>query len=409
MALTDTSVRNAKPSAKTIKLTDERGLYLELSPRGGKWWRLKYRFDGKEKRLSLGVYPDVSLKDARDRRDDARKQVAAGIDPSEARKAEKASRKRLAANTLEIVTRSWIAKHLRTRAESYRKKITRMFERHVFPYLGARPIDTLTAPEILQMARRIEADGNKAETARRAIQNIGQVYRYAMREGLTTTDPTHALRGAIVPRPVQHMAAPTDPASVGEILRALSAFTGSPSVAASIKLLPLVFVRPGELRTMRWEQIDIKAKEWRYTTSKTKTEHLVPLSRQAISILEDLRPITGHLVGGWVFPGGRSPRVAMSNVAINAAYRRMGIDTRSELTGHGWRACARTLLHERLGFAPEVIEHQLAHSVPDTLGRAYNRTRFIDERRKMMQAWSDYLDKLRRGADVVSLPTKRAR
>lgn len=198
-------------------------------------------------------------------------------------------------------------------------------------------------------------------------------------------------------------ALPTDPASVDGILRALDAFTGGPTVAAAIKLLPLLFVRPGELRTMRWEQIDFEAKEWRYTTSKTKTEHLVPLSRQAIVVLKALQPITGHLPGGWVFPGGRSPRIPMSNVAVNAAYRRLGIDTRTELTGHGWRACARTLLHERLGFAPEVIEHQLAHSVPDTLGRAYNRTRFIAERRKMMQQWADYLDTLKAGAEVISL------
>lgn len=408
MALTDTAVRKAKPGAKTIKLSDERGLYLEVSPTGGKWWRLKYRIDGKEKRISLGVYPDVPLKEARDRRDDARKLVAAGVDPSKARKDEKASRSKNAANTLEAVARRWIAAHLKTRADSYRKKITNMLEQHVFPYIGAAPLDTLTAPEILQMARRIEA-ANKSETARRAIQTVGQVYRFAVREGSAQFDPTQALRGAIVPQQTKHMAAPTDPASVGGILRALAAFTGSPSVGAAIKLLPMVFVRPGELRSMRWEQIDLEAKEWRYMTSKTKTEHLVPLSRQAIAILEELKPITGHLPGGWVFPGGRSPRIPMSNVAINAAYRRLGIDTRSELTGHGWRACARTLLHERLGFAPEVIEHQLAHSVPDTLGRAYNRTRFIDERRKMMQAWADYLDKLRKGADVVSLPNKLSR
>lgn len=407
MPLSDTKVRNATPGPKPYKLSDERGLYLEVSPSGGKWWRLKYRIDGKEKRISLGVYPDVKLKEARDRRDEARKLIAAGIDPSRARQEEKAARKRLAANTLEIVSRHWIGAHLKNRAPSYRKKITSMFERLVFPYLGTRPIDTLTAPEILEVARRIEA-GNKSETARRIIQNIGQVYRYAMREGLVNTDPTQALRGAITPSPTRHMAAPTDPASVGGILRALEAFTGSPTVAAAIKLLPLLFVRPGELRTMRWEQIDFEAKEWRYTTSKTKTEHLVPLSRQAIAVLKALQPITGHLAGGWVLPGGRSPRIPMSNVAVNAAYRRLGIDTRTELTGHGWRACARTLLHERLGFAPEVIEHQLAHSVPDTLGRAYNRTRFIAERRKMMQQWADYLDTLKAGAEVIPLHGKRA-
>ena len=200
------------------------------------------------------------------------------------------------------------------------------------------------------------------------------------------------------------MAAPADdPAAVGAILRMLDAFKGSPAVAAAIKLLPLLFCRPGELRIMRWEQIDMEAAEWRYTTSKTSTEHLVPLSRQAVAILRDLYPLTGHLPAGWVFIGGRTPLKPMSDVAINAAYRRMGIDTRDELTGHGWRAVARTFLHERLGYEPAVIEHQLAHAVPDTLGRAYNRTKFIEERRRMMQAWADYMDKLKTGADIVPI------
>jgi integrase len=204
------------------------------------------------------------------------------------------------------------------------------------------------------------------------------------------------------------MAAPTDPEKVAEVLRMVDAFAGGPVVGAALRLLPLLFVRPGELRTMRWEQIDFEAKEWRYTTSKTKTEHLVPLSKQALAILEDLRPLTGHLPGGWVFPGGRSPKNAMSDAAINAAYRRLGIDTRNELTGHGWRACARTLLHEQLGYVPEIIEHQLAHAVPDALGRAYNRTRFIEQRKKMMQAWADYLDRLREGAKVVPFKKQTA-
>jgi integrase len=229
------------------------------------------------------------------------------------------------------------------------------------------------------------------------------VIRYAVANGLAESDPTPALRGALPSVSHRHMAAPTEPEKVGEILRALDAFQGSPVVAAAIRLLPLLFCRPGELIAMRWADVDLEAGEWRYTVTKTKTEHLVPLSRQAIAILRDLFPLTGHLPGGWVFPGGRSPMQHLSNVAINAAYRRLGIDTKEELTAHGWRAVARTLLHEKLGFPAEAIEHQLAHAVPDPLGRAYNRTRFLETRRKMMQAWADYLDRLRDGAEIVPL------
>ncbi|MBZ0071420.1 MAG: integrase arm-type DNA-binding domain-containing protein [Gammaproteobacteria bacterium] len=390
MPLTDTAIRNAKPGPKPVRLFDGGGLYLEISPAGGKLWRLKYRIDGKEKRLALGVYPDVSLAEARDRRSDARKLLAAGIDPSVQRKAEKAARTAEVTDSFEAVAREWFARHLGSKAPGHRDKVVRRLERDVFPYLGARPVGDIKAPEILAVVRRIE--GRALETAHRAVQNIGQVIRYAVATGRAEIDPTPSLRGALAPWKPEHMAAPTDPAQVGEILRMQDAFKGGPVVGAALRLLPLLFVRPGELRTMRWEQIDIEAKEWRYTTSKTKTEHLVPLSRQAVAILAELRPLTDHRPGGWVFPGGRSPKSPMSNMAINAAYRRLGIDTRTELTGHGWRATARTLLHERLGFDPVVIEHQLAHRVPDALGRAYNRTRFLDERRSMMQAWADYLD-----------------
>lgn len=402
MPLTDTAIRNAKPGPKPARLFDGGGLYLEVAPSGGKWWRLKYRIDGKEKRLSLGVYPDVGLKEARDRRDDARKLLAAGIDPTAQRKAEKATRAELAPDTFEAVAREWFSRHLEAKAPGHRDKVVRRLERDVFPHLGSRPVAEIKAPEILAVVRRIEAR-NVLETAHRALQNIGQVIRYAVATGRADSDPTQSLRGALAPWKPQHMAAPTDPAKVGEILRSLDAFSGGPVVGAALRLLPLVFVRPGELRTMRWDQIDVEAKEWRCMVSKTKTDHLVPLSRQALAILEALRPLTEHLPDGWVFPGGRSPKSPMSNMAINAAYRRMGIDTRNELTGHGWRACARTLLHENLNYPPEIIEHQLAHAVPDTLGRAYNRTRFIAERRKMMQAWADYLDTLKAGAEVIPL------
>jgi integrase len=399
--LADVAIRNAKPKERPWKLFDGGGLFLEITPSGGKLWRFKYRFGGKEKLLAVGIWPDVSLTAARRKREEARELLAQGIDPSEARKAERLRRKTLAENTFEAIAREWDARHLSTRAKSHRDKVIRRLELYVFPYLGARPVAEITAADILACVRRVEAL-NKLETAHRTLQAIGQVIRFAIASGLAESDPTPALRGALPPATRRHMAAPTDPAKVGEILRALEAFQGSPIVAAAIRLLPLLFCRPGELIAMRWDDVDLDAAEWRYVVSKTKTEHLVPLSRQAIGILRELHPLTGHLPGGWVFPGGRSPMQHLSNVAVLAAYRRLGI-AKDELTAHGWRAVARTLLHERLGFAAEVIEHQLAHRVPDALGRSYNRTRFVDARAEMMQRWSDYLDRLREGAEIVPL------
>jgi integrase len=404
--LTDVAIRNAKPAEKTRKLFDGGGLYVEITPSGGKLWRFKYQFASKAKLLALGQWPETSLSAARRKREEARELLARGIDPGEARKAEKLRQKSLAENTFEAIAKEWDRRHLSTRAKTHRDKVMRRLEVYVFPYLGHRPVSELTAPEILACVRRIEA-ANKLETAHRTLQAIGQVIRYAVANGLAESDPTPALRGALPPVSHRHMAAPTDPARVGEILRALDAFQGSPVVAAAIKLLPLVFCRPGELIAMRWADVDLEAGEWRYTVTKTKTEHLVPLSRQALAILRELEPLTRHLPGGWVFPGGRSPMQHLSNMAINAAYRRLGIDTKEELTPHGWRAVARTLLHERLGYPAEAIEHQLAHRVPDALGKAYNRTRFLGTRLKMMQAWADYLDRLRDGADVIQFP-KRA-
>jgi integrase len=398
--LTDTAIRNAKPREKPFKLFDGGGLYLEVSPAGGKLWRLKYRYGGKEKLLALGAWPEVSLSAARQQRLEARALLAQGIDPGAVRKVKKLRQKALAENTFEAVAREWDARYLSNRAKSHRDKVMRRLETYAFPYLGHRPVAEITALEILDCIRRIEAL-NKLETAHRTLQAIGQVIRYAIVNGLAQSDPTFALRGALPPASPRHMAAPTNPEKVGEILRVLEAFQGSPVVAAAIRLLPLLFCRPGELITMRWADVDLEAGEWRYTVPKTKTEHLVPLSRQAVAILRDLYPLTGHLPGGWVFPGGRTPMRHLSNMAINAAYKRLGIDTKEELTGHGWRAVARTLLHEKLGYAPEIIEHQLAHQVPDTLGKAYNRTKFAEARREMMQRWADYLDSLREGEEKI--------
>lgn len=404
--LTDVAIRAAKPGDKITKLFDEKGLYLAILPTGAKSWRLKYRVAGKEKTLTLGQWPEVSLKEARRRRDEARALLSEGTDPGAARQAERQRQAELSAHSFEAVAREWAARHLRQRSAVHAQNVMSRLERFVFPAIGHRPIAELTAREILEVVRRVEAL-NILETAHRVKWSIGQVIRYAIATDRADSDPTQALRGALPPAKPRHMAAPADdPAKVGEILRAIEAFSGTPQVAAALRLAPLLFVRPGELRTMRWEQIDWQAREWRYRASKTGTDHVVPLARQALAILEDLRPLTGHLPGGWVFPGGRTPLRPLSNVAINAALKRLGIDTRQELTGHGWRAVARTLLHEKLGYPPEVIEHQLAHRVPDALGNAYNRTRFLEQRREMMQRWADYLDTLRDGAQVIPIPRR---
>ena len=392
MPLTDTTVRNAKPSDKPIRLFDAGGLYLEISPAGGKLWRFKYRYEGKEKRLALGIYPDSSLKEARERRDEARKLLANAVDPGEAKKANKAAGLERAANSFEVIAREWFAKNIDSWVKSHSDKIIRRLERDVFPWIGNRPIAEITAPEILSVLRKIE-DRGRVETAHRAGGNISQVMRYAIATGRAERDPVPDLRGALIPAQSKNFASITEPAKVGELLRAIDAFRGSFPVQCALRLAPLLFVRPGELRQAQWEDINLEKAEWNYFVTKTKTQHSVPLATQAVSILAELQPLTGH--GQHVFPGGHDPKKAMSEAAINAALRRMGYDTKTEITGHGFRAMARTILAEQLHQKPEVIEHQLAHKVPDALGTAYNRTKFLKERKAMMQLWADYLEKLK--------------
>lgn len=399
MSLTDTAIRNAKPGEKPVKLFDERGLYLEVSPAGGKWWRLKYRFDGKEKRLSLGVYPDVSLKDARDRRDASRKLLSDGVDPSENRKAQKATKQERAANSFEVVAREWYEKHAPNWVDHHGDRIIRRFERDIFPWIGGKPIADVTAPELLAVVRRIESRG-ALETAHRALGNCGQVFRYAVATGRATRDPSGDLRGALPPVKGEHFAAVTEPQRAAELLRTLGGYQGTFTVACALKLAPLVFVRPGELRRAEWADIDLDAAEWRYTVTKTDTAHIVPLATQAVAILRELHALTGS--GRYVFPGARTNGRPMSDNAILAALRRTGIG-KDEMSGHGFRAMARTILDEVLGVRPDLIEHQLAHAVRDPNGRAYNRTAHLPERRKMMQKWADYLDKLKAGAEVIPL------
>jgi integrase len=365
---------------------------------------LKYRFHGKEKRLSLGIYPAVSLKDARERRDEARKLLANGLDPSQDRKAQKAASADRAANSFEIVAREWFAKHKPNWAANHSDKIIKRLENDVFPWLGGRPIAEITAPEVLSCLRRIEGRG-ALDTAHRAHQNCGQVFRYAVATGRAMRDPSVDLKGALPPARHEHFAAITEPTAVGELLRAIDGFRGTFIVQCALRLAPMLFVRPGELRKAEWAEFALEKTEWRYLVTKTKTEHLVPLASQAVALLRDLHALTGHR--RYVFPG-RDPQKPMSDAALNAALRRMGYDTKTEVTGHGFRAMARTILHQELGFAPEVIEHQLAHRVPDSLGTAYNRTKFIKERRIMMQGWANYLDKLKAGAEVIPLHSNAA-
>ena len=399
MPLIDTTIRNAKPGAKPAKIFDERGLFLLVAPAGGKWWRLKYRFEGSEKLLSLGVYPDVSLKVARERRDEARKLVADGIDPSANRKALKAARINLADNSFEVVAREWYAKYSPSWVEHHGNRIIRRFERDIFPLIGERPISEVSAQELLATVRKIEHRGS-LETAHRALGNCGQVFRYAVATGRAERDPSGDLRGALPPAKGEHFAAVTEPGEVAKLLRSIDGYHGTFPVVCALRLAPLIFVRPGELRCAEWSDIDIDAAEWRYVVTKTNTQHIVPLATQAVCILRELHCSTGQ--GQYVFPGARTNSRPMSDNAILAAMRRMGIG-KDEMSGHGFRAMARTILDEVLGVRPDLIEHQLAHAVRDANGRAYNRTAHLPERRKMMQQWADYLDALKAGTNIIRL------
>lgn len=405
MPLSDVQIRKAQPGAKPLRLFDGNGLYLEVSPAGGKLWRYKYRFDGKEKRLSLGAYPDVSLAEARESLREARKTLASGIDPGAAKKARKAARAEQVQNSFELIAREWFEKHRPNWAVSHADKIIKRLENDLFPWMGTRPISEILAPEVLGCLRRIE-DRGALDTAHRALQNCSQVFRYAVATGRALRDPCGDLRGALPPAKSGHFAAITEPARVAELLRAIDDVSAGLIVKSALRLAPLLFVRPGELRTARWADIDFDKAEWRYIVTKTKTEHLVPLATQAVAILSELHPLTGH--GEYVFPGARSNGQPMSGMAINVALRRAGFNTREEQTGHGFRAMARTILHQELGVAPEVIEHQLAHRVPDSLGTAYNRTKFLKERRAMMQEWAGYLDALKAGAEIIEIRERAA-
>ncbi|RQN35026.1 tyrosine-type recombinase/integrase [Paraburkholderia tropica] len=401
MALTELAVRNTKPTDKQQKLFDGGGLFLLITPAGGRRWVLKYRFNGKEKSLALGTYPEVSLSEARKRRETARQKLADGTDPGETKKAEKRAAKLAAGNSFEAVARAWMKERQSYVEAAQHEKTLSRFVNDIFPWIGRRPISELEAPEILDVLKRIDSRGARY-TSHRIRSEISRVFRYGIKEGFCKHDPARDLQGAIPPAKTTHFASITDPEKVGEMLRAFDGFSGTFPVLCALKLAPMLFVRPGELRKAEWEEVNLDKAEWRYHVSKTKTEHLVPLSTQAVAILHELYALTGS--GQYLFPSARDRKRPMSDATINAALRRLGYDTRTEITGHGFRAMARTILHEELEQKPEVIEHQLAHSVPDNLGRAYNRTKFIKDRRAMMQTWADYLDRLKVGTIAPSFP-----
>ena len=401
MPLTDTAIRTAKPADKPRKMADEKGLYLLLQPTGGRLWRFDYRFEGKRKTLALGAYPDVTLKAARERLGDARTLLADGVDPSLNRKAQNAAKATSAANSFEVVAREWFAKFKPQWTDGHSEKILARLERDIFPWVGGRPIADVKAPEILACLRRVEKRG-AIETAHRALQNCGQVFRYGIATGRVERDIAADLRGALPPVKQTHRAAITEPKAIGELMRAIDGYSGSLVTVCAMKLAPLVFLRPGELRQAQWSEIDLDRAEWNIPAERMKMRepHLVPLSTQAITILREIQALTGD--GTYIFPSPRTRSRPMSNNAILSALRRMGY-AKEEMSGHGFRAMARTILDEVLNIRPDYIEHQLAHAVKDPNGRAYNRTAHLAERRAMMQQWSDYLDKLKAGADVIPL------
>lgn len=392
MPLSDTAIRNTKPTDKPQKLADGGGMYLLLNPSGSRWWRLKYRFGGKEKLLSLGTYPDTGLKEARDKRDAARKLLAADVDPGEQRKAVKAAGNELAANSFAVIAAEWLALQRPRMAATTFEKAQWTFDELVNPWIGSRPIAVLDAPELLKLLRRIEARGAH-ETAHRTKQRCGQVFRYAISTGRAKHDPTADLRGALAPVVSTSRAAITDPIKVGDLLRAIGAYQGSLVTKCALQLAPLVFVRPGELRKAEWAEIDLDGAQWRIPAARMKMreEHIVPLAPQAIAILHELHPLTGR--GQYVFPSYRGKARTMSENTVNAALRYMGFD-KDTMTGHGFRAMASTRLNE-MGWPPDVIERQLAHAERNKVRAAYNRAQYLGERTRMMVAWADYLDGLR--------------
>ena len=402
--LTDMKVQKAKSKDKPISLFDGGGLYLLIAPSGGKLWRFKYRFNNKEKKLAFGSYPEISLQDARQRREDARRLLANDVDPDAVRKAQKQA-KTEETETFEVIAREWHTAFTPSWTARHGATILSRLNHDLIPWLGSRPINEIKAPELLSVLRRAESRG-ALELAHRLRAIAGQVFRYAVATGRAERDPSGDLRGAIPPPKVKHHAAITDPKEVAPLLRALDGYQGGFVVKCALRLAPLLFVRPGELRHAEWAEINLDEAVWNIPAHKMKMKqaHIVPLCNQVIGILKELQEYTG--AGRYAFPSVRTHARPMSENTVNAALRHAGYD-KDTMTGHGFRAMARTILDEVLHVRPDYIEHQLAHAVRDPNGRAYNRTAHLEERRKMMQTWADYLDELKAGAVVVPFKTAK--
>ena len=401
MALNDTFIKNStkhtgKPAGD--KHADGSGMYLLVNA-GGKYWRMDYRFADKRKTLALGVYPAVSLAKARAKRDAARKLLADGTDPSTAKQADKQAKAHAAVHTFELVAREWLTKTAADRMPTTQDKITSWLEKDVIPFIGAMPISTIGPRDVLTALRKMEARG-ALDSVQRVKQVCGQVFRYAVATGSAERDVTQDLKGALAKPTPGNFPAITEPKQAGDLMRSIFGHVGHPTTSAALKLSPMVFVRPGELRTMEWAELDLDAADWRIPGSKMKmrVDHLVPLSKQAVELLRSVHPVTGH--GRYVFPSLRTGERPMSENTINAALRGMGY-SKDVHTAHGFRAMARTIMDEVLGERVDLIEHQLAHTIKDANGRAYNRTAHLPARRVMVQHWADYLDKLAMGGDVI--------
>ncbi len=402
--LTATAVKQAKPKPKPYKLADGGGLYLHVKPNGTKAWRFNYRFNGKQKTLAIGVYPDISLKAARDKHKEARENLANGIDPNSAKQAQKAAHQDALANSFEVIALEWLQKR-GAKSEGGDKRLNRLLQKDLFPFIGKRSIAEITSPDLLKTLRRIESRG-AVDTAHRAKQIAAMVFRYAVATGRAERDPSVDLKGALAQPTKTHFKAITEPNEVAPLMVAIRNYQGSPAVMAALKLSPLLFCRPGELRHLEWKEVKFKQTRIELPAEKMKIgePHIIPLATQAIEILKELHLITGR--GKYVFPSARGASRPLSDNGVRTALRTLGY-TNEQISPHGFRAMARTILDEVLNFPLDWIEHQLAHAVRDPNGRAYNRTKHLSQRQQMMQTWADYLDGLASGNNNI-VPFRRS-
>lgn len=405
MKLSATQIKQAKPKARAYKLFDGGGLFLLVNSNGSKYWRYRYRFAGRDKTLALGTYPDVTLKSARKRLAEARQRLADELDPAAVKKATK--RAQAGTDSFEAIAREWHLKNSRRWSASYADTVAERLQSNVYPWLGRRTPDEITAPDLLDVVQRIEKRG-ALETAHKVKQNCGQIFRYAIATQRATRDPAADLKGALPPVNTKHYASITDPKEIGGLLRAIDGYSGMMVTRCALQLAPLLFVRPGELRAAEWAEFDLDAAEWRIPAERMKMNapHIVPLPVQAVAILREVEPLTRHGINArYVFPSARSGKRPMSENTLNASLRRMGY-SKEQMTAHGFRSMASTLLNEQ-GWSPDAIERQLAHSERNSIRAAYNYAEYLPERQRMMQAWADYLDGLKRGADVVPIRSAR--